>query len=144
MKLRLLALTIAVGGSALFAGCGSKSDTLAMSGSAKNFTMDPKYKEFCGAYDTLNLSLDALAKEGSSKAAFADVLAKSKQLVDIAPADVQAAVASNDAAAMNRPTQTIPNQTEVINTTKPARKMKLRTARRRRGSQFMNAPRAWT
>lgn len=103
MKLRLLALTIAVGGSALFAGCGSKSDTLAMSGSAKNFTMDPKYKEFCGAYDTLNLSLDVLAKEGSSKEAFADVLAKSKKLVDIAPADVQAAVASNDAIlnAMN-------------------------------------------
>ena len=103
MKLRSLALVVTLAGTALFAGCGSKSDKLAMSGSAKNFTMDPKYKEFCSAYDSLNLSLDALAKEGSTKAAFADVLAKSKQLVDIAPTDIQSAVASNDAIlnAMN-------------------------------------------
>lgn len=103
MKLRVLALSVVLGGTALVAGCGSKSDTLAMSGSAKNFTMDPKYTEFCGAYDSLNLSLDALAKAGSSKEAFADVLAKSNQLVDIAPTDIQSAVASNDAIlnAMN-------------------------------------------
>lgn len=97
MKIRVLAAVLAISGTTLFAACGAKSDSLALSGSAKNFKMDPKFSEFCGAYDSLNLSLDALAKAGSTKAAFADVLAKSKALVEVAPTEIQSAVASNDA-----------------------------------------------
>jgi hypothetical protein len=68
-----------------------------MSGSAKNFTMDPKYTEFCTAYDNLNLALDDMSKTGSTKAAFAAVLTKSKELVNVSPSEIEAAVTSNDA-----------------------------------------------
>lgn len=97
MKRRVLSVAALLVGIASLASCGSGSDKLALSGSAKNFTMDPKYTEFCTAYDNLNLALNDMSQTGSTKAAFAAVLAKSKELVNVSPSEIEAAVASNDA-----------------------------------------------
>ena len=97
MKLRALSATFVLVGVAALASCGSGGDKLALSGSAKNFTMDPKFADFCATYDKLNIALDDMAKNGSTKEAFAAVLQRSKALVDASPTEIQSAVESNDA-----------------------------------------------
>lgn len=86
------------------AACGKSDDKLLLSGGAKDFTMDPKYAEFCGAYDALNIALNDMSKAGSTKESFAVVLQKSKSLVELAPADILDSVRTNDAIlnAMNK------------------------------------------
>ena len=97
MKRRVFFVVATLIGVASLTSCGSGSDKLALSGSAKNFTMDPKYTEFCTAYDNLSIALDSIAKSGTTKESFAEVLRKSQKLVDVAPQDIADAVLSNDA-----------------------------------------------
>jgi len=97
MKIRVLSAALVLVGISALASCGSSGDKLALSGSAKNFKMDPKYVEFCATYDKLNIALDDMAKTGSTKEAFATALARSKALVAVSPTEIQPAVESNDA-----------------------------------------------
>lgn len=86
-----------------FGACGKGGEKLSLSGGAKNFTMDPKYVEFCGAYDALTVALNDLSEVGSTEESLKVVLQKSKALVDVAPDDILDAVQTNDAIlnAMN-------------------------------------------
>lgn len=103
IRKKLLVLAAALVAPVALVACGNDSDKLLLSGGAKNFTMDPKYAEFCGAYDQLNIALNDMSKAGSTKESFEVVLKKSAALVEVAPDDIADAVLTNDAIlnAMN-------------------------------------------
>ena len=95
-----LAILVVVG----LGACSNDDKDLRLSGSVDNFTMDPKFAEFCAAYDDLNIALNDMNERGTNKETFTIVLGKSKALVDLAPDDIADAVLSNDAIlnAMNQ------------------------------------------
>lgn len=103
IRKKLLVLAAALVAPVALVACGNDGDKLLLSGGAKNFTMDPKYAEFCGAYDQLNIALNDMSKAGSTKESFEVVLKKSAALVEVAPDDIADAVLTNDAIlnAMN-------------------------------------------
>ncbi len=83
--------------SSVLASCGGSDEELRLSGGAKGFTMDPKFAEFCTAYDALNIALNEMSEAGSTKESFEVVLKKSAALVDVAPQDIVDSVMTNDA-----------------------------------------------
>lgn len=104
IRKNLVLLVACVAAPIALVSCGnSGGDELLLSGEAKNFTMDPKFAEFCAAYDELNIALNDMSKAGSDQASFEVVLKKSAALVDVAPDDITDAVLTNDAIlnAMN-------------------------------------------
>lgn len=94
----LVALSVGLG------ACSSdEKEELRLSGGVENFTIQPAYQEFCSAYDSLNIALNEMSVQGTTKDSFGVVLEKSKGLVDASPDDIVDAVLSNDAVlnAMN-------------------------------------------
>jgi len=104
IRKNVLLLAAAILAPIALVSCGNDGgDELLLSGGAKDFTMDPKYAEFCAAYDQLNIALNEMSEAGSTKESFAVVLEKSATLLDVAPDEIVDAVATNDAIlnAMN-------------------------------------------
>lgn len=98
----LLSFVVLSGG---LGACSSGGDEkLRLSGSADNFVIQPAYREFCAAYDSLNLALNEMSDKGATKENFAAVIEKSRALVVVSPDDIADAVLSNDALlnAMNK------------------------------------------
>jgi hypothetical protein len=104
MKQRFFFLALSIIPVALLSACASDEKELRLSGGADNFTIDPKFKDFCAAYDDLNLALNDMTEIGTTKETFKIVLEKSSALVDASPDDIADAVLSNDAIlnAMNQ------------------------------------------
>lgn len=104
MKQRFVFLVLLIVPVAILSGCASDEKELRLSGGIDSFTIDPKFKDFCAAYDDLNLALNEMNEIGTSKETFGIVLEKSSALVDLSPDDIADAVLSNDAIlnAMNQ------------------------------------------
>lgn len=104
MNRRFISLALAIAAALGFSACSKDSEDLRLSGGAENFVMDPKFAEFCAAYDELNLAMNDMSEIGTTKATFGVVLQKSKALVEASPDDIADAVLSNDAIlnAMNQ------------------------------------------
>ena len=94
----LLALSVGLG------ACSDDEKTLRLSGGVEDFIIQPEFQEFCDAYDSLNIALNEMSKQGSTKESFESVLERSGALVAAAPDEIAAAVLSNDAIlnAMNK------------------------------------------
>lgn len=103
IRKKFLFAALAIAAPVCLVSCTNDGEDLLLSGGAKNFTMDPKYTEFCAAYDNLNIALNDMSKAGSDQASFEVVLKKSAALVEVAPDDIADAVLTNDAIlnAMN-------------------------------------------
>lgn len=103
-KALLITALVALAAPLVLASCANDDEKLALSGGAKDFVMDPKYTEFCAAYDQLNIALNDMNDVGTNKESFGVVLEKSAALVEIAPDDIVDAVLTNDAIlnAMNK------------------------------------------
>lgn len=104
MKHRFVTVALSLACVTLVAACSNDSEDLRLSGGVENFVMDPKFTEFCAAYDELNVAINDMSDLGTTKATFSVVIQKSKALVEASPDDIADAVLSNDAIlnAMNQ------------------------------------------